>query len=317
STPGEFGINADNLAFVYRVKIIATDGGGDPVEGIFTLTVNKTPQATTVGTQSLRQGAATSITLPMFHDDGALTYSVSGLPAGLSFNPATRMISGNPSTFGTYTITYSAVDAGGLSASTTFTMTVAQNNAPVAPSIATVTMTAGVAYNSSVALFTDPDGDCMTYTMTGLPPGLTSDRNNISGTPSASGTYTVSYIATDYRGMATSTTFQIVVNDPQAANQAPILLNPIVDPWSMWSKNWSFTIPANTFYDPNGDTLTYSASNMPGGMSFDPATRTFRMYTPKSTLGFQYLNIKVTVTDGRGGTASDTFDFYVEPYEGI
>ena len=42
------------------------------------------------------------------------TYAVSGLPAGLSFDTATRIISGTPTTLGSSTVTYTVTDANGL-----------------------------------------------------------------------------------------------------------------------------------------------------------------------------------------------------------
>ncbi len=57
--------------------------------------------------------------------EGAITYSVSDLPAGLSFDPATRMISGTPdaATDDAVAVTYTAM-AGDESASLMFTITV-------------------------------------------------------------------------------------------------------------------------------------------------------------------------------------------------
>ena len=49
-----------------------------------------------------------------------LTYSVSGLPAGLSFDPATRTISGTPEAAGEATVTYTVTDAAGASSSVPF-----------------------------------------------------------------------------------------------------------------------------------------------------------------------------------------------------
>ena len=55
--------------------------------------------------------------------EGSITYSVSDLPAGLSFDPATRMISGTPEAEGSMDVTYTAM-AGDESASLMFTITV-------------------------------------------------------------------------------------------------------------------------------------------------------------------------------------------------
>ena len=53
-----------------------------------------------------------------------LTYSATGLPPGLSINPATGLISGTPTTAGTYNVTASAKDGTGASGSAAFTWTI-------------------------------------------------------------------------------------------------------------------------------------------------------------------------------------------------
>ena len=55
---------------------------------------------------------------------GDIGYSVSDLPAGLSFDPATRMISGTPEAEGTTEVTYTATDSEGATTELTFSITV-------------------------------------------------------------------------------------------------------------------------------------------------------------------------------------------------
>ena len=55
-----------------------------------------------------------------------LTYSVSGLPAGLSFDPATRTISGTPEAVGEAIVTYTVTDAAGASSSVPFLVEVVE-----------------------------------------------------------------------------------------------------------------------------------------------------------------------------------------------
>ena len=56
--------------------------------------------------------------------DGRLTYSVSGLPPGLSFSGTNRRISGTATSTGSYQVTYSVEDADGDTANLGFTISV-------------------------------------------------------------------------------------------------------------------------------------------------------------------------------------------------
>ena len=95
------------------------------------------------------------------------------------------------------------------------------------------------------------------------------------------------------------------------ANDAPVVANPIADQISQEDVAFSFTVPADTFSDPDlGDVLAYAASLADGGalpawLAFDPATRTFSGMHPDGSAG--ELTIRVTATDGDGLNASDDF----------
>src|SRR6202041_1069889 len=72
----------------------------------------------TVGTAaSLQIGATDSAS------GQTLTYSATGLPAGLSINSSTGLISGTPTTAGTSSVTVTAKDTTGASGTATFTWT--------------------------------------------------------------------------------------------------------------------------------------------------------------------------------------------------
>ena len=72
-------------------------------------------------------GTHTSHTLPMATGGtGAITYSISARPNGLTFDSATRMLSGTPTTPAATTVTYTAMDSATppVTGSLTFTITV-------------------------------------------------------------------------------------------------------------------------------------------------------------------------------------------------
>jgi len=100
-----------------------------------------------------------------------LTYSATGLPAGLSITPTTGSIAGTPTTKGVYNVTVTATDTTGASGSTTFTWTVGQPQA-------STSITNSVAPNP--ALETQPV--TLTATVTPVPDGGTVAFDDGDGT---------------------------------------------------------------------------------------------------------------------------------------
>ena len=115
-------------------------------------------------------------------------------------------------------------------------------------------------------------------------------------------------------GVKTSqTTVEILVND------APIVTQPIPNQTLSADTTFTYTIEQNSFSDPDGDELTYSAtrsngSPLPAWLSFDPETRTFSgTLASSSIMGQQIppLGIAVTATDGFGQSTTDNFTITV------
>ncbi|MFD3851433.1 M4 family metallopeptidase [Streptomyces microflavus] len=87
-----------------------------PTSGV-TVT-NPGSQASAVGTPVSLQVQASST------NSGSLTYSASGLPAGLSINASTGIISGTPTTAKAYTTTVTVTDSTGTTGTAAFTWTI-------------------------------------------------------------------------------------------------------------------------------------------------------------------------------------------------
>ena len=100
------------------------------------------------------------------------------------------------------------------------------------------------------------------------------------------------------------------------ANGVPVVDNAIPDQEAVVGTAFSYQVPADAFSDPDSDPLAYAATKaddtmLPTWMSFDADTRTFSG-TPAST-DTGTVSVKVTVSDGNGGSISDEFDILVVP----
>ena len=81
---------------------------------------------TTPANQTSTVGTAASLQIQASDSASGqtLTYSAAGLPAGLSINSSTGLITGTPTTAGTSTVTVTATDSTGATGSTAFGWTV-------------------------------------------------------------------------------------------------------------------------------------------------------------------------------------------------
>jgi len=156
----------------------------------------------------------------------------------------------------------------------------------------------------------NPDGETLTYAAVGLPAGLGIDPDTgiISGTPdysaaeSGGGRYTTTVTVQDDAGHAVSQMFQWTVTD---VNAPPWIVAPrpavneLGDPVS-------YQVHAG---DPDGDTLTYSASGLPAGLSIDPRTGLIT-----GTLQQVRVNsATVSVSDGQNPPVMQFFGWDVNP----
>jgi Putative Ig domain/PLD-like domain len=114
----------------YTVTLTGTDSTGPSGAATFTWTVgsgaSNTVTVTKPGNQTGTVGTAASLQISATDSASGqtLTYTASGLPAGLSINASTGLISGTPTTAATSTVTVTATDTTGASGSASFTWTI-------------------------------------------------------------------------------------------------------------------------------------------------------------------------------------------------
>ncbi len=177
-----------------------------------TVTVtNPGNQTTTVGTAvSLQTQASDSAS------GQTLTYSATGLPAGLSINSSTGLITGTPTTAATSSVTVTATDTTNASGSTSFTWTIKSStgNKITVKNPGNQTSTVGTAATLQIHARDSATGQTLTYSASGLPAGLSINSKNgrITGTPTTAGTSSVTVTVTDTTGASGSAAYTWTVN---------------------------------------------------------------------------------------------------------
>jgi hypothetical protein len=324
-TTGVISGTPTNAAVGLRsVTVTATDTSGTTASTSFYIDVANTNDAPTVANaiadQSATEDSSFSLNVSSNFTDvdagDTLTYGATGLPDGLTINPSTGLISGNPTNaaVGIRNVTVTATDGSGSIASTSFKLTVANtNDAPVATSIATRNATEDTFFSMNVSSsFTDIDaGDTLTYGATGLPDGLTINTSTgvVSGFPTNSsvGTRNVTVTATDTSGSTASTSFNILVAN---TNDAPTVVAPIPSQNATEDASFNFNV-SGYFNDIDGiDTLAYGASGLPDGLTINPSTGLISGSPTNAAVGTR--SVTVTANDGNGGTASTNFSLTVK-----
>ena len=301
---------------VFNVELIATDSLGLAATSVVKITVNDVDEApiimppTDVTTPEL-----TLFSIPISGADTDLpaqsvTWSIDpGAPAGLTVDAA-GVINWTPSEAdgpGVFTVTVRLTDAGGLSDTATFKITVTElGQAPVlvnpgpqsidelSPLALTVTATDADLPVETLTFALDP----------GTPAGLSIQASSgaLTWTPTEAdgpGAYPVTVRVTDSSGLDDTAVFTIMVND---VNAAPTLA------------------PISTLNLTEGDTATFTASGAdadlpvqvlaysldagaPAGASINPTTGDFNWTTGESEGPGSFV-VTVRVSDGSGMDAT-------------
>ena len=171
------------------------------------------------------------------------------------------------------------------------------NHAPTITSTPITTATVDILYTCDVEA-TDPDGDTLTYSLTTNPSGMTinSTIGVISWTPNSDqiGDHSVTVEVSD-GSLSDTQSFIIKVgttpvspteNEPPAITSAPITTATVA---ILYTYNVNAT-------DPNGDTLTYSLTTNPSGMTINSSTGVINWTPTSGQIGDN--NVTVKVSDG-------------------
>jgi hypothetical protein len=170
------------------------------------------------------------------------------------------------------------------------------------------TGTVGTAASLQISASDSASGQTLTYSATGLPAGLSiSSTGLISGTPTASGSSSVTVTATDTTGAKGTASFTWTVN---AATGNTVTVTTPAAQTSTVGTAASLQISAKD--SASGQTLTYSATGLPAGLSISSSTG---LISGTPTTAGSY-SVTVTATDTTGAKGSATFTWTVNPASG-
>jgi RHS repeat-associated protein len=242
-------------------------------------------------------------------EGNTLTYSLVTAPTGMVIDPSTGLIQWAPATnqLGTQPVVIDVSDGQGGGAVQGYNIVVSSTAGSLPPTISSVppllTSTSQL-YSYQVAA-TDPQGETLSYSLINAPTGMSIDATSglVQWTPDTTqqGANPVLLAATNTDAEIATQNFTITVqppNTPPVINSTPITTVTAGAPYE-------YDVTA---VDPDHDPLTYTLPAAPTGMTVDSLGRI--TWSPQITdIGSQ--PVQVSVSDGRGGTVSQSFTITV------
>ena len=318
------------------ITVTATDTGNLTTTQSFTVTVTQPNRAPVksgkdeIPKQSMGSAAPVSVTdIDTYFTDpdgDPLTYSA----ASSDTTVATASVSSTTITVsrvtaalsGQVTITVTATDPGGLSATRTFTVTVEPLNSNRAPTtvgtIPNQTMTVDATTPSFATVdvssyFSDPDSDTLTYTASSSDTTkvtVSVSNATITLTAAAAGTASITVTATDPSSLAATQTFSVTASHP---NRAPTAVGTIPNQ-TVVIGGASVTLNLSSYFsDPDSNTLTYTASIsdeqpvLPGPLVKMGVSNTLQTLSISAEQAEGSGTITVTATDPGNLSVTQTF----------
>ena len=257
-----------------RMTIIAQDQAGDTAFGSFTVTVldpNDAPEAVgTIPPQTLRlEDPGLALSLGAYFTDAnndPLTYRAVSADKGVVTVEVTEaMVTLTAVAEGGGTVTVTATDPGGKSATQEILVTVLPANRP--PEVTGQISDQTLQYNDEplgldvTMYFTDPDGDELNYVGEGTDESVAEVRVRSHGVvrvdPLSHGEIEVTVTARDPLGASVSQSFMVTVQ----GNLPPEAVGVIDDQVLLEGGNAVTINVTEYFSDPNGDELTYMGTS--------------------------------------------------------
>lgn len=295
------------------------------------LKVNQAPALSFIGNKTVNEGQLLGFNLSAVDVDGdTLVYSATGLPAGAALMDNYFSWTPGYDQAGIYNMTFIASD-GTVAVSETISVTVNNTNrAPVLSNIGD--KLANENYSLSFVISaSDPDGDTLIYSASGLPAGAVLSGNIFSWVPdyTQAGVYPVTFTASD-GSLSASESITITVNDtlvidsPFASNLMaefkstpargaaiyPILTWKFSSPAGKTQQGWNIQVQEwaldNINSDPAGDGTFYDS-----GLVMNPDS-----YYDKTAVTMAFWGSRAGLKFGRAAGRTHAYKWRIKVFDG-
>jgi hypothetical protein len=232
-----------------------------------------------------------------------IAYSATGLPLGLTIDPATGLITGGiPFNISAAYNARVTATVGSLSTTQTFVWTIRRNRAPVFTDPGSQAINEGLAIQLQL-IATDPDSDPLTFRLSQgvLPRGLTLDANGlITGVATdARDTLTTTIVVADRWGVEASRSFTWRINHQP-------LIDAVPDQRTTVSRAVRIDVGVD---DPTPGRLTIAVAGLPPGVTSQQNSQGARISGTPTTIGT--YTVSITATDALGAVATRSFSWEV------
>ena len=296
------------VAGTSNFTVTATDAAGATASQAYTVVIAAavTVSPTTLPNWTINKtGYSQTVTSSNGTGTKTLSISAGAVPTGMTFTPATGVLTGTPTATGTFNFTVTATDAVGATGSQAYTIII--NAAPAITTATSPNWTINQPGYSVTYAGTGGTGALgFTLTAGAVPDGLTFSAvaGTLTGTPTTAGTFNFTVTATDTVGATAAQAYTVVINPAVGID------TPSIPAWTVNQPGYSITISGT-----NGTgtkTLALTQGSVPTGMTFIGGVTGQLSGTPTDTGTF---NFTITATDSVGAAASIPYSMII--YAGL
>jgi hypothetical protein len=322
-------INGATSSYYLVFKVEVTADPTNFIEVNLELYVNSLPVVNNpISDVSSRSGVIMFIDVPTNTwsdpDGDAYTVTVTQKPSWMLY--LNDRLQGTPdeTNIGEYIVIVVWEDVHGGDVSTSFKVTINKNHVPVVVTkIPDQAVPKNVLYSYTVnkSNFRDANSDdTLQISMDNTNYSWLSLNTStwvLSGTPTTDNEYNITITVTDNYGASVSDTF-LLVTGSGLPNTPPLVQKTIGDVNIFFEKVFSERLGSELFYDSDGDLMTYLVRYQNGGaleswMSFEQGQMILYGEVPSEDKlnGKTNLSLRITASDGKGGTAYQNFNVIV------